>query len=147
MGRTRADAGRGRSLARLWALIARNSRCVPRAFHGGDHLLDGSGAAGVESHDGRLGRVVNLDIRHLRQRLLVRPGITGLAQTHGNTQMSWDERILYDIAYVRRCNLTLDLFILARTAVVIVVGEPVISQPFKKSRCAEWVAIPDSFTV
>jgi len=82
-----------------------------------------------------------------RQRLLVRPGITGLAQTHGNTQMSWDERILYDIAYVRRCNLTLDLLILARTVAVIFVGELAMSQPFKKSRYAEWVAIPDSFTV
>ena len=38
-----------------------------------------------------------------RQRLLVRPGITGLAQIHGNTALSWDQRILFDIAYVRRC--------------------------------------------
>ncbi len=80
-----------------------------------------------------------------RQRLLVRPGITGLAQTHGNTQMTWDERILYDIAYVRRCSLALDFLILARTAAVILVGETAMSQPFAKTRYAESVTIPSDF--
>ena len=37
-----------------------------------------------------------------RQRLLVRPGISGLAQVNGNALVSWEERIVYDIAYVRR---------------------------------------------
>ena len=80
-----------------------------------------------------------------RQRLLVRPGITGLAQTHGNTQMSWDERILYDVAYVRRCGLGLDLQILGRTVWVIFVGEKAMSRSFAETRYAAWVDIPDDF--
>jgi len=78
-----------------------------------------------------------------RQRLLVRPGITGLAQTHGNTLMSWDERILYDIAYVRRCGLLLDLIILARTVAVVFVGEQAMSRPFASSRYAQYVSPPE----
>lgn len=69
-----------------------------------------------------------------RQRLLVRPGITGLAQTHGNTMMSWDERILYDVAYVRRCGLFLDLYILIRTVLVVILGETAMTRPFAKTR-------------
>ncbi len=81
-----------------------------------------------------------------RQRLLVRPGITGLAQTHGNAQMPWDERILYDIAYVRRCGLGLDLRILIRTAIVIFVGEKNMSRRFTETRYARWVTIPDDYS-
>ena len=32
-----------------------------------------------------------------RQRLLVRPGITGLAQVNSNASVPWDERILFDV--------------------------------------------------
>lgn len=80
-----------------------------------------------------------------RQRLLVRPGITGLAQTHGNTGMSWDERILYDVAYVRRCGLGLDLRILARTVWAIAIGEKATSRRFAETRYAAWVDVPDDF--
>lgn len=78
-----------------------------------------------------------------RQRLLVRPGITGLAQTHGNTLMPWDERILYDIAYVRRCGFGLDMTILARTLLVVFVGEKAMSRPFATSRYAQYAAPPE----
>jgi len=68
-----------------------------------------------------------------RQRLLVRPGITGLAQVYGNSLMPWDERILYDIAYVRRCGFLLDMSILLRTFVVVVLGERRMTRPFAQS--------------
>jgi len=71
-----------------------------------------------------------------RQRLLLRPGITGLAQTHGSAMMSWDERILYDVAYVRRCSLLLDLYILIRTVAVVILGEKAMTRPFAKTRYA-----------
>lgn len=74
-----------------------------------------------------------------RQRLLVRPGITGLAQTHGSTMMSWDERILYDVAYVRRCRLLLDLYILIRTVLVVILGETAMTRPFAETRYADYV--------
>lgn len=50
-----------------------------------------------------------------RQRLLVRPGITGLAQINGGTALTWDERIQWDVYYVHRGSLWMDLKILLRT--------------------------------
>ena len=80
-----------------------------------------------------------------RQRLAVRPGITGLAQVNGNTAVSWDERILFDIAYVRRCSLLMDLGILLLTKWVILVGERRTLRPFRSTRYARFVAIPDGY--
>lgn len=78
-----------------------------------------------------------------RQRLLVRPGLTGLAQVNGNALVAWDERILYDIVYVRRCSLAMDLGILVRTAWVIVVGETRTTRPFHTTRYTTYVTPPD----
>lgn len=58
-----------------------------------------------------------------RQRLLARPGLTGLAQVHGNIFLSWPERWLYDAQYVARVSLLLDAWIVARTVGVVVFGE------------------------
>ena len=57
------------------------------------------------------------------QRLQVKPGLTGLAQVKGGTEMSWPERWQYDVQYVRQLSLALDLRILARTVPVVVLGE------------------------
>jgi lipopolysaccharide/colanic/teichoic acid biosynthesis glycosyltransferase len=35
-------------------------------------------------------------------RLLVRPGLTGLAQTHGRNSVAWPERLEYDAQYVEK---------------------------------------------
>lgn len=48
-------------------------------------------------------------------RHLVRPGITGLAQTRGRNGLLWDARLALDVEYVRRRSLALDIEILART--------------------------------
>ncbi len=80
-----------------------------------------------------------------RQRLLVRPGVKGLAQVYSNAAMSWDERILYDIAYVRRCGLWLDLRILARTLLVVLLGEERTAVPFVRSPFAGVVSAPADF--
>ena len=80
-----------------------------------------------------------------RQRLLVRPGITGLAQVHGNTALSWDQRILYDIAYARRCSLGLDLVIAFRTFAVVIAGEERAVQRFQDSRYSVLVTPPADY--
>jgi lipopolysaccharide/colanic/teichoic acid biosynthesis glycosyltransferase len=56
-------------------------------------------------------------------RLLVRPGLTGMAQTHGNVALSWPERWYYDAYYVRNLSLSLDLWLMARTVRVVIQGE------------------------
>lgn len=57
-----------------------------------------------------------------RQRHSVRPGITGLAQISGNTSLPWEKRIEYDLAYIKKQSLSLDLWILARTVLLVVTG-------------------------
>lgn len=72
-----------------------------------------------------------------RRRLEVRPGITGLAQVNGNTVLSWDERIKYDVYYVDHLSLLFDLMILFKTVVVIAGGESRFARPFEQSPYAE----------
>ena len=45
----------------------------------------------------------------------VRPGVTGLAQVSGRNALSWEEKFEFDIQYVERVSLGLDLKILALT--------------------------------
>ena len=71
-----------------------------------------------------------------RQRLLARPGITGLAQVNGNATVPWDERILSDIAYVRLCSFTMDLGILLRTVWVAAYDAPVPRHQIRTARHA-----------
>ncbi len=75
-----------------------------------------------------------------RQRLLVRPGITGLAQVYGNSLTPWDERILFDVAYVRECGFLLDMGVLLRTAIVILLGERRTTRNFANTRWGRDVA-------
>ncbi|MGM0899172.1 MAG: sugar transferase [Bacillota bacterium] len=53
------------------------------------------------------------------QRLLVRPGVTGLAQVSGRNTLSWDEKIDIDIDYINRKSLRLDLYILIQTFIKV----------------------------
>ncbi len=80
-----------------------------------------------------------------RQRLLVRPGLTGLAQVNSNADVSWDERILFDIAYVRRCGLLLDLGIMLRTVLTILLGEKHTTRPFGNTEFASHVTPPEGY--
>jgi lipopolysaccharide/colanic/teichoic acid biosynthesis glycosyltransferase len=50
-----------------------------------------------------------------RERLCVRPGLTGLAQVSGRNALSWSERIDLDVEYVARRSLWLDLRIIVAT--------------------------------
>ena len=58
-----------------------------------------------------------------RQRLLARPGLTGLAQVHGNIHLTWPERWIYDAEYVDRVSFALDVRIIVRTVAVVLLGE------------------------
>ena len=60
-----------------------------------------------------------------RQRLSVRPGLTGLAQVRGRNALSWSARIEHDLEYVQTQSPRLDLSVIARTFAVLVSGEGV----------------------
>lgn len=57
-----------------------------------------------------------------RHRLLVRPGLTGLWQISGRSDLSWDETLRLDLKYVDTWSLRLDLLILARTPAAVLRG-------------------------
>lgn len=54
-----------------------------------------------------------------RHRHDVRPGLTGWAQVNGRNAISWEERFAYDVEYVERISLLLDVKILFLTVAVV----------------------------
>jgi exopolysaccharide biosynthesis polyprenyl glycosylphosphotransferase len=54
------------------------------------------------------------------RRLLVKPGLTGLWQVSGRSDLSWEESVRLDLHYVENWTLGLDLQLLLRTARVVV---------------------------
>jgi lipopolysaccharide/colanic/teichoic acid biosynthesis glycosyltransferase len=55
----------------------------------------------------------------VRRRMLVRPGITGLWQVSGRSDLSWDDAVRLDLYYVDNWSLVLDLTTLWRTIGVV----------------------------
>ena len=55
----------------------------------------------------------------VHRRLLIKPGITGLWQINGRSNLGWDESIRWDLYYVENWSLTGDIMILWRTAKVM----------------------------
>jgi lipopolysaccharide/colanic/teichoic acid biosynthesis glycosyltransferase len=66
---------------------------------------------------------------HQRQRLSVRPGLTGLAQVEGRNRLAWADRIELDLQYVARQSPLLDFELIARTAVAVLRGAGVGGHP------------------
>jgi exopolysaccharide biosynthesis polyprenyl glycosylphosphotransferase len=51
----------------------------------------------------------------VRRRLLVKPGMTGLWQINGRSDLSWEESVRFDLYYVENWSVMSDLIILWRT--------------------------------
>lgn len=62
-------------------------------------------------------------------RFQMRPGLTGLAQVKGRNNILWEERIQYDIEYVRNYTLWLDVAILFKTVVLVFKKEGTAVKP------------------
>ncbi|GAB3160462.1 sugar transferase [Myceligenerans halotolerans] len=56
----------------------------------------------------------------MRRRLLVKPGMTGLWQVRGRSDLSWDETVRCDVYYAENWTPQLDLLILADTARAVI---------------------------
>ena len=59
---------------------------------------------------------------HVRRRLLVPPGITGLWQVSGRSDISWEDAVRLDLYYVENWSIGLDFLILLRTVTAITRG-------------------------
>lgn len=57
----------------------------------------------------------------------VRPGITGLAQINGRNAIRWEEKFAWDIQYVKKVSLILDLTIIFRTFFKVIKHEGINS--------------------
>jgi exopolysaccharide biosynthesis polyprenyl glycosylphosphotransferase len=59
---------------------------------------------------------------HVHRRLVVKPGITGLWQVNGRSDLSWDESVRLDLRYVENWSFALDLQILWKTTSALIRG-------------------------
>ncbi|WP_348788987.1 sugar transferase [Leifsonia sp. NPDC080035] len=55
----------------------------------------------------------------VHRRLYIKPGLTGMWQVNGRSDLSWDESVRLDLYYVENWSLTGDLVIIWRTAKVL----------------------------
>jgi exopolysaccharide biosynthesis polyprenyl glycosylphosphotransferase len=58
----------------------------------------------------------------MHRRFLVKPGLTGLWQVSGRSDLSWDDSVRIDVRYVENWSLTLDLMILWKTLGAVLRG-------------------------
>ncbi|MFW6639708.1 sugar transferase [Nocardiopsis algeriensis] len=58
----------------------------------------------------------------VRRRLVVKPGLTGLWQISGRSDLSWEESVRLDLRYVENWSLTLDIQILWKTWSAVIRG-------------------------
>jgi exopolysaccharide biosynthesis polyprenyl glycosylphosphotransferase len=59
---------------------------------------------------------------YVRRRLVVKPGLTGLWQVNGRSDLSWEESVRLDLRYVENWSFALDLQILWKTCSAVARG-------------------------
>lgn len=69
-----------------------------------------------------------------KKRFSMKPGITGLAQISGRTNLTWQERFVYDIRYIENYNLMKDFNIVFKTISNVLGNKDVFpTEEFQKS--------------
>lgn len=58
-----------------------------------------------------------------RQRLTVKPGLSGYWQIRGRSDLSFEEMINHDLEYIEEASLTSDLMVIAKTVQVMIKGD------------------------
>ncbi|WP_121368992.1 sugar transferase [Frondihabitans australicus] len=56
---------------------------------------------------------------HVHRRLYIKPGLTGMWQVNGRSDLSWEESVRLDLYYVENWSMTVDLVLMWRTIKVI----------------------------
>ncbi|TPW73833.1 sugar transferase [Schumannella sp. 10F1B-5-1] len=59
---------------------------------------------------------------HVQRRLFIKPGLTGMWQVNGRSDLDWDESVRLDLYYVENWSITGDLLIMWRTVKVVIRG-------------------------
>lgn len=58
-----------------------------------------------------------------KERFVVRPGLTGLAQVNGNIYLERKQKSKYDVVYVKHVSLWMDIKIILKTVAIVILGE------------------------
>jgi lipopolysaccharide/colanic/teichoic acid biosynthesis glycosyltransferase len=66
-----------------------------------------------------------------KQRHLVRPGLSGLAQINGRNTITWKEKFSFDLKYINRINFLLDIKIIAITLIKTFIMEGIDNSSMK----------------
>lgn len=85
-------------------------------------LIGNMSLVGPRPETVRLTEEFSKDIPNFKRRLSVKPGITGLAQINGGYEHSPSEKLSYDLEYIDKMSVGLDVLILFRTIIVVVSG-------------------------
>ena len=67
-------------------------------------------------------QIENYSERHHRRHEM-RPGVTGWAQVNGRNELTWTEKIEFDIEYIDKFNFLFDIKILFKTVGVVLLGK------------------------
>jgi lipopolysaccharide/colanic/teichoic acid biosynthesis glycosyltransferase len=59
----------------------------------------------------------------VRRRLLVKPGITGLWQVSGRSDLSWEDSVRLDLSYVENWSMVGDLIIIGKTLKAVLTSD------------------------
>jgi lipopolysaccharide/colanic/teichoic acid biosynthesis glycosyltransferase len=62
----------------------------------------------------------NVDVK---RRLLVKPGVTGLWQVNGRSDLPWDESVRLDLSYVDNWSMASDLLLIAKTVKAVLASD------------------------
>ncbi len=58
-----------------------------------------------------------------KRRFIIKPGVSGWAQINGRNELTWDEKIKYDLVYLDRMNFIFDMKIILFTIVKVLKNE------------------------
>lgn len=67
-----------------------------------------------------------------KKRLLVKPGLTGLAQISGRGELTREEKLAFDVEYVRRASLMLDFKIIFMTLWQVLTRKSIYEKKYSK---------------
>ncbi|MHA7141954.1 sugar transferase [Arthrobacter sp. Sr33] len=67
-----------------------------------------------------LGREVDGYAKDVHRRLYIKPGLTGMWQINGRSELSWQDSVRLDLYYVENWSITMDLMIIWRTAKMLI---------------------------
>jgi undecaprenyl phosphate N,N'-diacetylbacillosamine 1-phosphate transferase len=69
-----------------------------------------------------------------KKRLLVKPGLTGLAQIKGRGELTIEQKLDYDVEYVQKASFMLDLKIIFLTILQVLTGKSIYEKKYSETQ-------------